>query len=894
MKIPMILKTEYVITSSSVKALKEALRLRKAGKQVLIMTKDTFLASDICAAARYNEVEELKSFLPEQVYQNGMLHPDSLKRYLEQECEKAGIRLLYFAWPVAIIRQELQTVLLAASKGGIFEICCSRVLFFEKEGVPEKLNAFLEKENSKTYDIITAQTDSVGPGIAETLLLLRQELLEQFKKKRQQESGLKLGRFAVRGYRAQKKELEPVKTEQPKTVSLLSNLLPEGAVLSCESDLTWVNSHEAAKIAAQITGSRIECELLVAGGGTAGAMAALHGARAGMHTVLVEPNYDLGGTSTLGGVSTYWFGNRFSDVKEVDEEVESICRCYGIERKEGIWSSQDDFHPGIKGMVLLKLCLEAGVDVHFGELAWAAVKQDERVRGIVTASEEGNRLYLADTVIDATGDGDIAVFAGAASCYGSDTDCITYWGSLAQYTDACHYRNNFSSMLSCADPLDYTRFILLGRKRGENTFDHGTYVSMRESRHIKGLEEVNLKDLITFRTWPDGLYTCFSNYDPKGKLDADMVYAGFLPPQIKMQIPLSALLPVDKKGNPIKGICVAGKAISATHNAFPGIRMQPDLMHQGAQLGALAGYAFQQGVFMEELSAEERNTFLTSYSDDPLKLPEWNQNTGEALNAIKEESRTHWVDVPFTYQEEKQNECLTLLCADEEELAPLLRERMQWETNQEVRSLFTSIALFHGMDDWTEEYCMEIGRALEESRSKKEGLPIRKGSVMCAQLLPDHGVMPEIVYRLNTLGWSKKECILKPFGEILAMLKEEQRDYLSIQKGIYHYIEAFAHAAERNASRSFIPMLEELCSFQEFENVLANADSADLMTERLQILYFRLCSALAGLGAQTGYDGLTRLMTADCLPIRASAAMRYDSLRQEKGEKNQSVNKRRF
>ena len=38
---------------------------------------------------------------------------------------------------------------------------------------------------------------------------------------------------------------------------------------------------------------------------------------------------------------------------------------------------------------------------------------------------------------------------------------------------------------------------------------------------------------------------------------------------------------LDEKGERIEGLYVLGKAISATHNIFPSIRMQPDLMHQG-------------------------------------------------------------------------------------------------------------------------------------------------------------------------------------------------------------------------------------------------------------------------------------------------------------------------
>lgn len=886
MKIPVILTTEYVLMGATLQALQEAFQLRREGKRVAIVTRDTFPASDICATGCYHPAPELKALLPDSVFQKGLLHPDSFKRMLEEACEKEGITLLYFTWLVEAAETEKGRLVLGASKGGLLGIACQQIIIYEKEPLPEKLNGLVTEGDGQEYGLLTARCAPPKGGMAETLLALRMELLAEFGRKRKEQPGLRLGRFALRGYGGADSCRVPTGEGQS-----LKELLPRGYVLSCHRDFDWLNSYPVREYGGDITAGSSTWDLVVVGGGTAGAMAALHGARAGMHTVLVEPNYDLGGTATVGGVSTYWFGNRFSDVREIDEEIQRISQQYGITGKEGIWSSGDDFHPGIRGMVLLKLCLEAGVTVQLGELAWAAVMQGETVKGVVTASDSGNHLYLAGQVIDGTGDGDIAVFAGADSCYGSPRNCITYWASLAQYTNPREYRNNFSSMVACGDALDYTRFILLGRKRGERLFDHGSYVSMRESRHIRGLREVNLKDVISFRTWKDGLYTCYSNYDPKGKLDADMVYMGFLPPQVSIQIPLSALLPVNRQGRRIQGLYVAGKAISATHNAFPSIRMQPDLMHQGAVLGALLGYARKQGCAAEELADGDRRSFLLSYTDDPLTLPPWNEVLDRALDSVSEKSRTHWVDVPFTYREEEQNECLTLLCGDTGELAPLLRQRLQQEENAAARRLLITIALFHGLEDWTQEYCNMISRELSERG--RGGLPTRQASVMCAQLLPDHGVMPETVYGLNALGRSTKDCIVKPFAQALALLQENERDYYSITGGIYHYVEAFAYAAVHSGNTAFIPMLETLRSFPEFQGILEEEAQSDLLTERLQILYLYLNTALAMLGAESGLAGLEELLKAPSLSIRASAAMALEDLGRENVQ-DFSIRKGRF
>ena len=48
---------------------------------------------------------------------------------------------------------------------------------------------------------------------------------------------------------------------------------------------------------------KIECDVLIVGGGTAGVIAALQAARAGCSTVLVENSGQLGGTITTGGVA---------------------------------------------------------------------------------------------------------------------------------------------------------------------------------------------------------------------------------------------------------------------------------------------------------------------------------------------------------------------------------------------------------------------------------------------------------------------------------------------------------------------------------------------------------------------------------------------------------------
>lgn len=876
-----IAETEEMIIGEGRDALKMAAELAGQGRQVLLAARGTCLADDICGTNRYRSPEVEEAAVKEPGFT-----PDQYALSLEESCENLGIDILYFVRYVDRTAVDGRLLIRFAAKGGLFGIFCQRCLDLRTEQEDENYIALITEEGKPGFSLLEVENPVSGsdPGIwkvmdtAERLYTCRKELIHAFIQKKAENPKLCLGRFARRGFRKEKngqpgKEAASENRRDIECETVLMRVIPKGQNRFGRYTFLEQRQEEAA-----VSVETESWDLVVAGGGTSGVMAAIHAARGGLKTVLIEPNYDLGGTQTAGGVSTYWFGHRFSDVREMDGLVDDLCMRCGVRKRQGIWSDRDDFHAGIRSFVYLQCCLEAGVKVVFGQIAYDAFRQsaeDGSGIGVVTAGDAGNRVYFGKAVIDATGDGDLAVALGADGCYGSKTDLITYWASLAQYTSPDTYRNNFSSMLFSEDPKDYTRFIRLGRKRGEEKFDHGSYVSMRESRHIRGMQTVSLKDLISYRTWEDALYTCFSNYDPKGKLDSDMVYCGVLPPQVSVQIPLSALLPVDREGKRIEGLYVAGKAISATHNVFPSIRMQPDLMHQGAVMGNLLARALNNGVWPEQMDARERRRFLLSCSDDPLILPENRMKARECAEKISVNSRNQWVDVPFVYEETESFASLGLMAAEQDAVRPTLKKRLERETDRETRELLIGYALWHGMDDWTPELCDSICSKLQ----KVDGLPERKGSTMCAQLLPDHGVMPEIVYQLNQLGWSRREEILRPFSIVLDKLEKGERDYQTIQKGIYHYVESFAYAAVHNPQKGFIPMLKRLLKLPELEQAVEKQDSVELLTERYQILVFILNRALAFLGDQDGLDGLERLAFLENMAIRGSACMALDWLR---------------
>lgn len=928
--VPVIKESQYVVIGGGLRETAAALTLAHKGNRVLMIVRETCLCSDLCGAERYAFPASGEHWNPvlEEMFPAGVrrtkanrddiliLHPDRLKRSLEQLCEDCGIDLLYNTGYIDSGGYEGRILVRTGGKSGIQGILCDRLLkpvlrtdddwdsyCIHVTGCPE----FISSEPCIPFEcgkaLLWPGAFSDSHGLLQITLKRGHEqsgssYIDQCRRKsletlcrireRKDFSRITPGYFALRGFRSDLSPLDRVNDGIKAAEGLLFSKRQEsvtehrdhGSTLPEEWEITAWNStvdgrgYKTAEPPLFPVAIHDNCDFLAAGGGTAGAMAGIHAGMGGARTVILDMNEDIGGTATVGGVSTYWFGRRYRDVQAVDCEMEKLYDKYGIPRKPGLFGAQDEYHPGIRSMALQKHCREHDVTVVPSALIIGAIKEKAagRVLGAAALLEDGVHAFIAGITADATGDGDLAVFAGAAAVYGSDRDSITYWASLAQYTEPGQYRNNFSSCVNVGDAEDYTRFIRIGRKRGDGLFDHGSYVAPRETRHIKGEYRITLKDAVSFREYEDGIYTCFSNYDPKGKLGADMIYGGVLPPQIPVQIPLRALVPVNDQEKSIPSLLVLGKAISCTHDAFPGIRMQPDLMHQGAVIGALCAWAIREGTEPADLNAEERKSFITKYTGDPLTMEREKISAAEAAREVGADSRTQWVDMEFTEEVREEAASIAVMTADPAEVLPILKERYRGTEDKGERLCLAGYMLWHGSDMGTGE----LLRDLEETLSREAELPQRTGSLVCVQLLPDHGVMPELVYRLNLLAWSNDPQCVRPFAQVLYRLKKYPRDYQDNRKGIYHYIESFAYVAERSGRIEMAPMLLELADLPELKASLGSGREAELLTERFRILLLSLYRALAALGRTEGYCGLVSLMLQSSLPAAESA---YGELR---------------
>ncbi len=170
---------------------------------------------------------------------------------------------------------------------------------------------------------------------------------------------------------------------------------------------------------------RDEVDVLVVGGGPAGLMAAQAAALVeGTKVMLIENRGSLGGNMTQGLPLLGFLGRKGNEIiKGLPLRFVETLRSRGQathHRACPLHVSLTMIDPEGTKRLAWEIMEESGVKVLMYVMFVDVIKEGDQVKGVIIESKKGREAILAKTVVDCTGDGDVAFRAGAPMAYGNE------------------------------------------------------------------------------------------------------------------------------------------------------------------------------------------------------------------------------------------------------------------------------------------------------------------------------------------------------------------------------------------------------------------------------------------------------------------------------------------
>ena len=410
-------------------------------------------------------------------------------------------------------------------------------------------------------------------------------------------------------------------------------------------------------------------DVVVVGAGSAGSSAAITAARLGARTLLVDRLAFMGGTSTAVLDTFYAFYTPGKDPRRVVggigwEVVERLAA-------DGVAFERPNTYGAGTGVTYdqeaLKVTWErmaedAGVELLLHTWATGVRVEGGHVRAVRIWNKGGERWIEAGAVVDASGDADVAAMAGVeydnAAKQGrvqslstlfkvanvdvelaSSVTKAELWDRMREAASSGEYalpriegswhRTPFAGVVlvhmtripnvDATDPAQLTHAEVEGRRQVREyarflrdripgfadavVVATSPAIGVRESRRVHGEYILTRQDVLAGRRFDDEIALCGAPIeDHHAGGDTDWQYVGEAG---VYGIPYRSLLPSGRRG-----ILVAGRCFSATHDAHASARSMATCMAMGQAAGAAAALAVRGAMTPHEVSADDLRAAL--------------------------------------------------------------------------------------------------------------------------------------------------------------------------------------------------------------------------------------------------------------------------------------------
>ncbi|MBQ2696265.1 MAG: FAD-dependent oxidoreductase [Clostridia bacterium] len=404
-------------------------------------------------------------------------------------------------------------------------------------------------------------------------------------------------------------------------------------------------------------------DLIVVGGGFAGICAAISAAKNGVDVLLIERYNALGGAAVHALVTPFMKYHT-----KIDNQKVNLCGSIFTEIVDEMnrFLDRNDtmiFDEEVLKLVLNRMAQKYGVNLLFNTTVTEVFAENGTITSVKALGKSAVLELSADYFIDATGDGELSMLAGCSYQLGRPKDelcqpmtlCFRMGGvDLKRFYEnykmmnplykafqekgliknpredvlmfdnlndgVLHFNSTRIVKKNPTDPFEVTQAEIEAREQvfelhkflKENIpgFENARVLStaiqigIRESRKISGDYTLTEEDLLNLARFDDAI--AVANYDidihnPEGKGTSHHYFKD----GEWYQIPYRCLLP---KGQ--NNLLVAGRCISATHEAQASLRIMPYCAEIGQAAGAAASVAKESKTPLREIDVKSLQALL--------------------------------------------------------------------------------------------------------------------------------------------------------------------------------------------------------------------------------------------------------------------------------------------
>ncbi len=410
-------------------------------------------------------------------------------------------------------------------------------------------------------------------------------------------------------------------------------------------------------------------DVIVAGSGPSGMAAAVSAAREGSSVLLIESQGSVGGIATTGMMS-HFTGTCDSKIyREMLKRASDKNPC----SERG--TSTITIDPELLKITFYEMINECGIDLLLYSLVCGTKMDGNKVVGVTVQNKSGRNTYYADVVIDCTGDGDAAYYAGAEYFKGREEDGLMQPTTLmfkvggVDYSRAAFpgsfetkvqtergelqamaheilpapaghvllYKTTLPGVVTCnmtnctgidgTSAEDLTRAELVCRSQMQPIVDFlreyvpgyencyiigaASLIGVRETRHFKGVSKITEQDISEAKEFPDAVV-----FGAHFNFDVHNITGSGLD-KTGVQHNFT-----QKKGytipygclipEKVDGLLLSGRNISGTHIAHSNFRAMPICVGIGAACGVAAALAVKSGKKLRDIDPKDIQKILLS------------------------------------------------------------------------------------------------------------------------------------------------------------------------------------------------------------------------------------------------------------------------------------------